>query len=173
MDLYVIRHAEAVALGERGITEDAERPLTEHGARQAAALGAGLPHVGVKLDLVLTSPLVRARQTADGLVKHWNGTPPAVEACNALAPHIKPRKLARALLAADKQSVALVGHEPSLSEWTAWLIGSKKAQLELQKAGVACVRVDGGVCKGAGQLAWLVPPEWFLSGASSDRPEVR
>ena len=126
MELYVIRHAEAVALGERGITADAERPLTSRGEQQAKALGAGLPAMGVQLELMLTSPLVRARQTADGIVKPWSNGTPAVEVCDALATSFKPRKLARAINAADKQHLAIVGHEPSLSVWTAWLIGSKK-----------------------------------------------
>src|SRR3954447_6013946 len=121
MDLYVIRHAEAVALGERGITRDEERPLTEHGERQAQALGAGLPAVGVRLELVLSSPLVRARQTADHLVKQWGAGPLPVEVCKALAPDIRPRRLAKALNATGKQAVAVVGHEPSLSAWVAWL----------------------------------------------------
>jgi phosphohistidine phosphatase len=162
MELYVIRHAEAVPLGEQGITADEERPLTPAGERQAAALGAGLPAVGVLLELILTSPLVRARQTANGLVEHWRAGPLTVEVCNALSTDFKPRKLARAINGADKQSLAIVGHEPSLSAWTAWLIGSRKAQLEFGKAAVACVQVDGAVGKGAGRLAWLVPPEWFV-----------
>jgi phosphohistidine phosphatase len=163
MDLYVIRHAEAVAQGERGVTKDEERPLTEHGEQQAQALGAGLPALGVQLDLILTSPLVRARQTADNLLKQWRAGHVEVEECNALAPPVRPRKLARTLNGADKQAVAIVGHEPSLSAWLAWLIGSKKAQVQLVKASVALVRVEGGVCKGAGQLAWLVPPAWFMN----------
>ena len=88
MELYVIRHAEAVALGERGVTEDAERPLTKQGQRQAQALGTGLPGVGVQLELVLTSPLVRARQTADGLAKQWKAGTLTVEV-NALATNFK------------------------------------------------------------------------------------
>ena len=53
--------------------------------------------MGVQLDLVLTSPLVRAHQTADLLAKHWSAGALTVEVCNALAPNIKPRKLARAI----------------------------------------------------------------------------
>src|SRR5207253_1547924 len=130
MDLYVIRHAEAVALGERGITRDEDRPLTELGERQAQALGAALVAMGGQLEVVLTSPLVRARQTADGVAKQWRAGSLAVEECKALAPPVRPRKLARALNGADKQALAVVGHEPSLSRWTAWLVGSKRAQLE-------------------------------------------
>ena len=52
--------------------------------------------------------------------------------------------------------------------WTGWLIGSRKAQIELAKASVACIHVEGAVGKGTGQLAWLVPPEWFLSDKRGD-----
>src|ERR1700730_7056055 len=71
MDLYLVRHADALALGERGITEDAERPLSEEGQAQAKSVGAGLQRMGVHLNLIVSSPLVRARQTTEGLVREW------------------------------------------------------------------------------------------------------
>ena len=65
MDLYLIRHADALALGERGITEDAARPLSAKGESQAQRVGAVLRRKGIVLDKLVTSPLVRARQTTD------------------------------------------------------------------------------------------------------------
>ena len=72
MELYLIRHADALALGERGISEDAERPLSEKGEDQARAAAAALRKRGIELDRLYTSPLLRAHQTADILLKVWS-----------------------------------------------------------------------------------------------------
>src|SRR5262249_29784833 len=84
MDLYLIRHAEAVALGEQGIADDADRPLTEAGVKEARALGRELRRRGMTLDKLVTSPLLRAKQTADGILKDWPEPPDLVE-CEDLA----------------------------------------------------------------------------------------
>jgi phosphohistidine phosphatase len=163
VELYFIRHADAVPLGEQDITADEDRPLTEAGQAQARQVGAALRRRGVALDLILTSPLVRARQTAEGLLADWPAPAPELRDCDLLAPDKKRRKLARALNDLDKERVALVGHEPDLSAALAWLIGSKKARLEMAKAAVACVAFDAPleIDKGAGTLLWLVPPRWL------------
>jgi phosphohistidine phosphatase SixA len=54
-----------------------------------------------------------------------------------------------------------VGHQPDLGEFAAWLIGSKKAQIDIAKAGVAFIHCEKEVTKGGGSLEWLVPPEWL------------
>jgi phosphohistidine phosphatase len=161
VDLYLIRHAEAHDLGERGVTEDAERPLTEQGEAQARQVGAGLQRRGVRPGVVLTSPLLRARQTAELLAAQWSSPVPEVQALAALAPGSKRRKLARALNDLGQQQVFLVGHLPDLAEWAAWLIGSRKARLDLPKAGVAHIHCQEALDKGVGTLGWLVPPGWW------------
>ena len=161
MDIYLIRHADAFRLGERGATTDEERPLTEQGEAQARRVGAGLERRGVRPAVVLTSPLVRARQTADLVASQWLAATPPVQNLKELTPGSKRRKLARALGDLAKDSVILVGHQPDLGEWAAWLIGSKKAQLDLAKAGVAHIDCEGAPDKGKGTLRWLVPPEWL------------
>src|SRR5437879_1652525 len=117
MELYLIRHADALALGEKNIQTDADRPLSAEGEQQAKAVAGGLQRKGVALQLILTSPLLRARQTAEGIRKAWSGTPPEIKVCEELAPGKKPRKLARMLKDLEHQPVALVGHEPDLSTW--------------------------------------------------------
>jgi phosphohistidine phosphatase len=161
MDLYVIRHAHALSLGERGITEDEERPLSEQGEQQAVQLAAGLQRRGVKIDVLLTSPLLRARQTAEALVRLGPPLVGEMQTCDELAPGGKRKRLARTLLGLDRPAVGLVGHQPDLGEFTAWLIGDRDARLELAKAGVAYVRCDGAPTKGGGALVWLVTPEWL------------
>jgi phosphohistidine phosphatase len=165
MDLYLIRHADALPLGEGGAADDEERPLSDAGQAECQKLATALRRAGVRLDRVVASPLLRARQTAEGMLKHWNAEPPAptpaLDVCGALAPGGKPRKLARYLLKLTDTSVALVGHMPDLAEHAAWLIGSKKAQLELAKSGVALVECEKLPGKGTGVLRWLVTPAWY------------
>lgn len=167
MDLYLIRHADALPLGEGDAHDDEERPLSAAGDAQCSSLAAALQRAGVTLDRVVASPLLRARQTAEGLLKHWTveePTPaPTLDVCGALAPGGKPRKLARYLLKLNDSSVALVGHMPDLAGTAAWLIGSKKAQLELAKAGVAAIECEKLPGKGCGILRWLVTPAWYRS----------
>lgn len=160
MDLYVIRHADAQPLSKGGITKDAERPLTAAGQAQCGPLAEALLRQGVRLERVVTSPLLRARQTAEGMLAHLTAPAPELHTCDHLAPGGKRRKLTRFLRGLHAESVAIVGHMPDLSEYAAWLIGSKKAQIDLAKAGVACLHFDEEPGKGDGVLSWLVTPQW-------------
>jgi phosphohistidine phosphatase len=161
VDLFLIRHADALALGERGITEDAERPLSEKGEQQCAVAAKGLARAGVRLDRLYTSPLLRARQTADLLVAAWASAGLAVETCEELEPNTKPRKLSRFLLKQPGERVGLVGHMPHLADVAAWLIGSKKAQIEIAKSGVVCLTCGDAPGKGMATLQWVVTPAWY------------
>jgi phosphohistidine phosphatase len=160
MDLYLIRHAEAVQREDSG-TDDEERPLTPAGEDQAKALGSGLRRRDVQLNMLLTSPLVRARQTAEGLLQAWPAPVPQLQVIDELAPNVRRKKLAKFLMALEAESVGLVGHMPDLGEFAAWLLGSRKVHMGLAKAGVALVRCDGSPIKGNGTLIWMVTPEWF------------
>lgn len=160
MNLYLIRHAEARPLGEGDTISDEERPLTEQGEAQAKLVGTGLQKRGIHLGMLLTSPLLRARQTADGILSAWTAPTPQLEVYDTLAPGKSAKKLSRHLRTLETDSVAIVGHNPDLSEYLSWLIGSKRAQLHLSKGGVAFVVADG-VRKGLGTLQWMVTPEWL------------
>jgi phosphohistidine phosphatase len=161
MDLYLIRHAEAVALGEQGIEDDAERPLTDEGKEQARRLAAALKRRGVRLELLATSPLVRAKQTADVLVDGANAVAAELEVCDHLAPGGKRKKLASFLIATGRDSVGLVGHQPDLGEVAAWLVGSKEANVAIGKGGVAYISSSDAPGKGSGKLVWLVTQDWL------------
>lgn len=159
MDLYLIRHADAVSLGEGGITSDEARPLTELGHRQAKGLGENLKRLDVRLGFILTSPTVRTRQTAEDMARAYGTGAAEIRVCSQLAPGKKTRKLARFLRELDGQSIALVGHMPDLAEHAAWLIGSKRAQVDFAKGGVAFIRCGDEPGKGAGMLIWLLTPD--------------
>jgi phosphohistidine phosphatase len=160
MELYGIRHADAQPL-EGSITDDAHRPLTDTGIAQSKALAQCLQKLGVHLDVVLTSPLLRARQTAEEMLRNWSVPKPPIEVVEELVDAGKRKRLVRLLREQGKESVALIGHQPDLSIFTAWLVGSRKAQLDLSKAGAALVHCNDEPDRGAGKLIWLVTPQWF------------
>jgi phosphohistidine phosphatase len=160
MDLFLIRHAAAVDRNDFA-GEDEERPLTAAGHAQAKALGTGLSGHGVRLDLLLTSPLVRAKQTAEGMLETWGPPLPELRVCEDLAPGARRKKLARCFRALGVESVAVVGHMPDLGDFTAWLLGDKAIQIDLAKAGVVHVRCAQPPDKGSAALEWMVTPEWL------------
>jgi phosphohistidine phosphatase len=164
MRLYLIRHAEAVPQGHDGVERDEDRPLTPTGQEQSRRVAQALRGQGVKLERVLTSPLLRAKQTAEGILANWGEQPPTLEECEYLAPEGRKKKLLRELLGLGGEEVALVGHNPDMSELVGWLIGQKEVGVSLAKAGVACIAFEGSPTKGSGVLTWLVGPGWYGGG---------
>jgi phosphohistidine phosphatase len=160
LHLYLIRHADAVPHGDPNYAED-DRPLTDLGKRQAKSLGAVFSEHDIKFDVILCSPLPRAQETAEGLLEGMPGPKPPVAYSGDLAPGFKPRKLDREVVKHDGGAIALVGHEPDLGKYAARLIGSKKANVALAKAGVACVTCEDPPGKGCGSLVWMISPEWY------------
>src|SRR5262249_25887820 len=109
MKLYLIRHAEAVPLGDNGVTRDEDRPLTEKGREQCRIVALALRQLGVRLEKLLTSPLVRARQTADEMLAHWDGRLTELKVIEELEPRSRKRKLLREVLAQGGEAVGLIG----------------------------------------------------------------
>jgi phosphohistidine phosphatase len=161
VELFLIRHAEALELGERGITNDDERPLSEKGEADAQAAATALQAKGIVLDRLVTSPLLRARQTAEILLRVWSRPELILDTCDSLTPSGKPRKLSKILLKTGGEKIGLVGHMPHLGEYAAWLLGNKKFEIEIAKAGIALITCGELPAKGLGSLQWLVTPEWY------------
>lgn len=161
MDLYIIRHSEALPVGANGIECDEDRPLSESGCKESKRVGLALKNRGISLDLIVTSPLVRAAQTAANLRNAFHLSEEQVETRDELAPGGRPKKLARYLNGLSVSNVALVGHQPDLGMYAGWLIGEKDIALQFAKTGVAMVRLEGSAGKGTGVLMWLVTPEWL------------
>jgi phosphohistidine phosphatase len=156
-ELYLVRHAIAA---ERGgdWPDDDKRPLTVRGiARFKQAIG-GLVALDVAVDEIFTSPLVRARQTADLLAAGLPGKP-AVKILDALSPgHPPASTLAELARAARRRRLALVGHEPGLGELAAHLIGAGRA-LPFKKGGVCRIDVESLSSRRPGTLGWFVTPK--------------
>lgn len=132
MELLVIRHAKAEASHPAG---DSERALVAKGFDQSAKLGRFLKRVDRRPDVVLTSPLVRARQTAEALCEAAEMPGPVVQGW--LACGMDPETAIRELVAfSDFQRVAIVGHEPDLSSLIEWLLGCSGSSVEVKKASI-------------------------------------
>lgn len=164
IELYFIRHGLA---GESGsYPNDDERPLTEEGHKKTRRVAEQLQELGLKFDLILTSPLVRARQTAE--ILHHAGLSKHLEESSDLAP---VGALASWLTWFDTwrqgsgDRLALVGHEPNLSSWAEALVwGQSQGKLVMKKAGVIGLNVPQvGNPVGQSELFWLTPPR-FLKG---------
>jgi phosphohistidine phosphatase len=155
--IYLVRHAIAAERG-RQWPDDTKRPLTHKGAARMRQIVMGLRALGVEFDLVLTSPLVRARQTAELLIAGVRSKP-ALEVTDALAPGEPPVKVA-AMLAkhSGRCSIALVGHEPGLGELAAWLVGANKPFV-LKKGGVCRIEVTALPPARQGQVLWHATPK--------------
>jgi len=154
--LYLVRHAIAADQGDDW-PDDAKRPLTAKGISRMRDVVAGLDALEARVDLVLTSPLVRAKQTAE-LLAHGLKPSPPVETLAELAPGTSPAKIAEALAKHDGRALALVGHEPGLGELAAWLVGSR-TPFEFKKGGVCRIEVQKLPPTGNGQLIWLATPK--------------
>lgn len=164
MELYLLRHGIAADRGVEGFLEDTHRPLTPEGIRKTRKVAQALETLKVEFDGVLTSPLVRAKQTAD-LVAEVLGIPETLHLCNALAPGGRPRVLVADLKRQFKSDsrVLLVGHEPNMSRFASLLIsGNPDADVTLKKAGL-CVLVTGELVAGrCASLDLLLPPRVML-----------
>jgi phosphohistidine phosphatase len=157
VELYIVRHAIAA---ERGAEwpDDGKRPLTERGIERFREVVDGLVWLGVDVDAVFTSPLVRAKQTADHLASGLPSKPPII-VVGALAPGHVPAEIMEAVAheGRGRKRVAVVGHEPDLGELAGWLAGSRRA-IPMKKGGVCRFDLDA-ISTRHGTLAWLLPPK--------------
>ncbi len=158
MRLWLVRHAEAVAVGEQGVSRDAMRSLTERGQRRARLIGEALARLNVRPAMVVTSPLLRARQTAEVLA-HVLGVTAPLRVCMALTPEAEPDQAWRALLDHGPHDLLVVGHLPSLATLAGWLLSpTAPAGLHLRKTAVLELRFEGQPTPGHACLEWLLNP---------------
>jgi phosphohistidine phosphatase len=150
MDIWLLRHAVAEEVSASG--RDADRGLTPDGLRRAERVARGLAALEPSIDLVLTSPYRRARQTAEpaaralGLARQFRDS-------GALEPGRDPREVLDEVRAEEAAGVLLVGHEPHLGALLGILVAEGRAVLPLKKAAVAWVVLEAG----AGTLKALLP----------------
>jgi len=161
MDVLVIRHAIAEERETFALTgkSDELRPLTADGRKRMARAAAGLRLVVPRIDVIATSPLVRAVQTAEVVAAAYGGVQP-IE-IDELRPESDSVRLARWLGEQKNDStIALVGHEPSLSFHVCWLTArSDDAFVEFKKGGTCMLRFYQGQYSGGATLLWMMTPK--------------
>jgi phosphohistidine phosphatase len=158
IELYLVRHAIAAERGPK-YADDRLRPLTPAGSKKFADSVPGLPKMDVAIDFVLTSPLVRARETAILLAAGLKPKP-AVAETETLAPGGRPQAINEAIKTHAKKyrRLALVGHEPDLGELAARLIGAR-GNVEFKKGAICLIETDGATPTGPGTLKWMLTPK--------------
>ena len=151
--LHLLRHADAVEPSTWN-GDDASRPLTPDGRRQADMLGRHLAVMRLDPDVILASSRLRAQETARIVGDHL-GRPIRVEV--RLASAFGRRELEAMLADAGRpERPLLVGHDPDLSELASALTG---AAIALRKGAMVAIDIEAGLGPGAGRLRWLLPPE--------------
>jgi phosphohistidine phosphatase len=177
MYLYLIRHAIAIdrdLTNSDTIVDDESRPLTKLGRKKMAQVADRLHESGLKFDLIITSPLVRARQTADILLES------KLSSDLEISPDLAPAGNLPAWLddwgsrSPDRQfsTIALVGHAPNLSEWAELLIFDKiidspkerlRQRLILKKGGIIGLKFpESRIAIGTAQLYCSIPPKFLF-----------
>jgi phosphohistidine phosphatase len=157
IELYLVRHAIAAERGDDW-PDDTKRPLTTRGMQRFRDGLPGLEELEMSIEEIFSSPLVRAKQTADILAAGVQGNP-SVKLLDELAPgHTPTIVMTQLAKAAKRQRIALVGHEPDLGELAAHLIGATRPLL-FKKGGMCRIDIGGLGPKHTGSLVWFVPPK--------------
>jgi phosphohistidine phosphatase len=158
--LLLIRHAIAEEREEFAQTgePDEKRPLTDRGRKKMKRVASGLADVVDKVDLIASSPLTRALETAEILAKRFPDS--VTTTVGALEPVQSYETFLEWLQRLEGvETVAAVGHEPHLSGLAAWLLtGNGKSLFEMKKGGACLLEFEGVPQAGSAQLSWLMTP---------------
>jgi phosphohistidine phosphatase len=160
LTLHLLRHADA---GDPATWSgpDSARPLTGKGRKQAARLGEFLARHGHRPDAILSSPKIRARETAEILADHLDLE---VMIDERLAGDLDLGTVEIIAAEAGARSPMLVGHDPDFTELVRELVGADR--IELKKAALATIEVPLPLEAGEGTLRWLIPPKLLESAES-------
>jgi phosphohistidine phosphatase len=163
MNLYLLRHGIAAAAGdEPGIESEGERPLTLKGVKRMRKAAKGLRRMGIAFDAILTSPLLRARQTAE-IVAEALGLESQLQEISGLAPESSVENLLFGLKRfQNREHLLLVGHQPLLGATAAFLLHGKDRphlDIELKKGGLCAIEIDALPPGEPGTLHWLLAPK--------------
>jgi phosphohistidine phosphatase len=155
MILYLVRHGIAVDRSDPKCPPEAERPLTARGVQKTRSAALGLRAMGAKPDVLITSPFVRAAQTAEIFAEALGFAVDKIRVNEHLKPAANPAEIIREISHLRAKEVACFGHAPHLDLTIAHLAGARSPFTELKKAGVACFEQPG---HGAWALRWIVSP---------------
>ncbi|RJP27822.1 MAG: phosphohistidine phosphatase SixA [Candidatus Omnitrophota bacterium] len=160
MELYFIRHAIAIDRNDPHVKSDAERRLTKEGIEKMEQAAEGLKKIVPRFDEMYSSPYLRARETAEILEQVFTDSP-SIQITSDLAPGMDFDLLPNLTKGYSPNSrIALVGHEPDLSEMISMLVaGHSYGVIEMKKGAVCRVDIAGKPEAGCGALVWLLQPK--------------
>jgi len=160
MNLYLLRHGIAVEPGTAGYELDSERPLTAKGESRLREAARAMEALELSFDLILSSPFLRARQTAEIIARNLKlRSKPAFS--DALTPEGNPRSLIQQLngFRPEPGNVLLVGHEPFLGKLIALLAaGNTSLEIDFKKGGLCKLEAESLQYGRCAKLAWLLTP---------------
>jgi phosphohistidine phosphatase len=165
MELYIVRHGIAIDREDPKCPADPERFLTEEGREKSRQAAKGVAEIASIPDLILTSPYLRALQTAEIFADIFEYSKNKIRKSEFLLPGAEPMQLFREI-AKDKDlsSIFIFGHAPHLDDILATAVGTKHHISSLKKAGVAFVELKRLVPP-SGELIWLATPKLLRKAA--------
>ncbi len=180
MNLYLMRHADA-GVPRNNATLDAKRGLVKEGKQQCMLMGAVLAGLNAQIDVVISSPLKRARQTAQ-FVATEIGVETPVQNSQALAPDADYAAFQQLLSEySNREGILVVGHNPNLHQFLARLLSSNGNGQHAPQGG-GCIRLRKGaiarvdLARRPAQLQWLIDPRLarvaYTSVTKSSRPKT-
>jgi phosphohistidine phosphatase len=159
MNLYIVRHAIAVQPGTPGYDDDSQRPLTDTGRKKMKKIVKGIHQLDIEFDVILSSPYVRARDTAKILAKEFDGKDKIAFSDNLIPPGNFETLVKEIHEKYNVNNLALVGHEPMLSSLISWLTtGNTDMRVALKKGGIVYLSADNLYQDGHATLQWLLTP---------------
>ena len=165
MEIYLIRHG--IAGDRQDYTQDEVRPLTHQGRAKTTQVAKRLAAIGLHFDLLYSSPLVRAQQTAQILLQE--GLSQELQTLLNLAPggsFLEGLATLNTLKLTATRKIALVGHQPDLGQWAqAWIWGNVADKMVLKKAGIIGLTCrEMPLAPAQGEMFLLTSPRYFLNG---------
>jgi phosphohistidine phosphatase len=160
MNLYLLRHGIAAEPGAAGYEPDSERPLTAKGESRLRDAVRAMKGLDLSFDLILSSPYLRAKQTAEIIAKNLK-LRKKMAICDDLIPNGNPRLLIQQLnqLRPEPENVLLVGHEPYLGKLVALLAaGNTSLEIDFKKGGLCKLEAEFLLYGRCAKLVWLLTP---------------
>ena len=157
MILYIVRHGISVDRMDPKCPPEAERPLTARGVQKTRSAALGLRTLSVKPDVLITSPYVRAAQTAEIMAEALGYPPEKIRVSEALKPNENPSTILNEIFRLRAKEVMLCGHAPHVDHLISQLAGARGTFTAMKKAGMACFEQAGG--HGRWELLWYLTPK--------------
>jgi phosphohistidine phosphatase len=157
MILYIVRHGIAVDRTDPKCPPEPERPLTAKGVQKTRSAALGLKELGVKPDVLITSPYVRAAQSAEIFAEALGFATSKIRVTDALKPAANPADFIKEIMHIKAKEVMCFGHAPHVDQLIAQLVGARGVFTELKKAGVA--RLEHKGAHSVWRLQWILPPK--------------